>query len=138
MSPSGLTWLVEIADSLSLGVAATVHGFTGGDDVHGFTGGDDYQSADVFSVPLLFSFDPHISTRVRLMMTAGLGYQHIWGNRTYGGFSWHRDGVEALVVFGVAVRVRAMPVPHAPGFFDLAAPIGLGFRYTPQAIPKKN
>ena len=110
---------------------------------HGFPGGDDYHSANVWSVPLLLSFDPRVSRTVRLVMTAGVGYQEIWGNHTYSGGAWERSGCEIMTDLGVAVQVapklellasiggRVMPAGSAPWFFDLAAHTGLGLRYTP-------
>jgi len=124
----------RFAESLSVGLGMTFHGFPGGDD---------YPSATVWSVPLLLSFDPRVSRTVRLVMTAGLGYQEIWGNHTYSGGAWERTGCEVMIDLGVAVQVapkfellasvggRVMPAGSAPWFFDLAAPIGLGLRYTP-------
>jgi hypothetical protein len=124
----------RLAESMSVGLGATFHGYPGGADS---------RSANVLSVPLLVSFDPHASRTVRLVMTAGLGYQEIWGNHTYGGSAWERSGCEVTIDFGVAVQVapnfellasvgaRVMPAGSAPWIFALAAPIGLGFRYTP-------
>jgi len=82
---------------------------------------------------------------VRLMMTAGLGYQHGWGNRTYSGEGWQSNGLEAMAELGVAVRVApkfellstvgvsggvgARKDTNDEGFFSLAVPIGLGMRY---------
>ena len=125
----------RIAESISLGVAATIRGYPGGAG---------YESANVFSIPLLVSFDPHLSQSVRLMMTAGLGYQHGWGNSTYGEGSWQANGLEAMAELGVAVRVApkfellstvgvssGLGVGKNPnvGFYNLAVPIGLGIRY---------
>ena len=124
----------RFAENLSAGLGMTFHGFPGGDNYH---------SATVWSVPLLLSFDPHVSRTVRLVMTVGLGYQLIWGNHTYGGSAWERSGCKVMFDLGVAVQVapklellasvggRVMPAGSAPWFFDLAAPIGLGLRYTP-------
>jgi len=124
----------RFAESLSGGLGMTFHGFPGGDDYH---------SANVWSVPLLLSFDPRVSRTVRLVMTAGVGYQEIWGNHTYSGGAWERSGCEIMTDLGVAVQVapklellasiggRVMPAGSAPWFFDLAAHTGLGLRYTP-------
>jgi hypothetical protein len=94
-------------------------------------------------VQCFFSFDPHVSRTVRLVMTAGLGYQEIWGNHTYSGGAWERSGCEVMTDLGVAIQLApkfellasiggsVMPAGSAPWFFDLAAALGLGLRYTP-------
>jgi hypothetical protein len=124
----------RFAENLTVGVGMTLHGFPGGDNSH---------SANVWSVPLLLGFDPHVSRTVRLVISAGLGYQRIWGSHTYSGNAWERTGCEVMIDLGVAVQVapkfellasiggRVMPAGSAPWFFDIAAPIGLGLRYTP-------
>jgi hypothetical protein len=120
----------RFAKNMSVGLGLTFHR----------PGGNDYYSSTVLSVPLLVSFDPHVSRTVRLVMTAGLGYQEVWGNHTYGGNAWKRSGCEVAIDFGVAVQVApklallasvgARVMLDVPPF-DWALPIGVGIRYTP-------
>ena len=124
----------RFAESLSVGLGLTYHRPPSGDEYH---------SATVVSVPLLFSFDPHVSRTVRLVVTASLGYQDVWGNHSYGGSAWESRGCEAGIDFGVAVQLAAklellasigarvmIQIPFIE-WLDSALPIGLGVRYTP-------
>lgn len=119
----------RIANNSQFGVAASMRGLPGDDE---------YGSIRAFSLPLLFSFDPPITRSVRLVMTAGIGYLHLWGSRTYGGDAWRADGIEAMVDLGAAVRVSSqvelLASVGARGgkarLFSLAVPIGLGLRFS--------
>ena len=138
----------RVAESLSIGVGANIHGFRIGDN-----GSDQYsyRSAYSFSVPLLLSFDPHVSQSLRLVMTAGLGYEHAWGNDDGMRDDWSGDGLTALAELGVAVRVlpklEVLATAGARGgvvnakkfenwfhylapVFTWAAPLEVGVRYS--------
>jgi hypothetical protein len=132
----------RFAKNLSIGLGASIHGRPFVSDVN-----DGW--ANVFSAPVLFTFDPHLSNSVRLVMIGGLGYEHAWG-QYYGG-GWKADGLGVSVDLGAAVEV----VPRleilgtvgvrggllAPKFdyatsysgplvLDVNLPFGLGLRYS--------
>lgn len=119
----------RIADNFSLGIGASARGFPGGDD---------YRSVNAFSLPLLVSFDPHVTRHVRLMMTAGIGYLRLWGNQTYGGDAWYGDGIEGMVELGAALQVSSQiellaSVGVRGGYaslYSIVVPIGLGLRFS--------
>lgn len=94
----------RIAESLSIGVGASIHGIRITD-----SDSDGYRyrlrSANSFSMPLLLSFDPRLTQSLRLVMTAGLGYEHAWGTDNGMGIRWSGNGLTALAELGVAVRV---------------------------------
>jgi hypothetical protein len=123
--------------NLSIGVGA---------NIHGLSVSEQYGSANAFSVPLLFGFDPSVSSSVRLMMTVGFGYERAWGNHgVYGRNNWQADGLEGLLGLGVAMQVTpklemlasgALQVGFVTekdsslGIYTAGIPFGLGLRYT--------
>lgn len=119
----------RLADYFALGLGASLRGFPGGDGYH---------SASMLSVPLLFTFDPHVARQVRLVMTAGVGALHCWGNSTYMGNAWQATGVEGSFDLGTAFQVSSsLELMASVGArvgkaederFFWAAPIGLGMR----------
>jgi hypothetical protein len=109
------------------------------------------KTANAFSLPLLLTYDPNLSSRVRLLMSVGFGYEHAWGNTDGWSKSWGADGPEAMAALGIAVRASSkleglvsvgarVGAVEIDGFdewvreyhrvYTWAVPLGVGVRYS--------